>query len=170
MRFVSATLLCLALVGCQLPQERAGTVASAEFGVFFGGQIQERDQIPFSVDRTRQRQGFRLEFAKPLAAAVTVKWELDMPGTTRAVRDVTGRRGAGRLVKLGQADARAGARTFDQELPFVPGDPLGTWNLRVTVGGELVIDRPFLVYEPVQRRRAQRERAEEEQKAAVKGL
>jgi hypothetical protein len=88
-----------------------------------------------------------------------------MPGNTRRARDAKGRRGAGRVVKTGQSEARAGQQRLEIELPFAPGDPLGTWNLRVTVAGEVVIDRPFLVYDPDARRRAEREHAKAEREA-----
>ena len=35
-----------------------------------------------------------------------------------------------------------------------PGDPLGTWNIRVRLNAESVIDRPFLLYDADARQRA----------------
>lgn len=152
-------LLALVLVfGCEPPRE-APLVTRAQFGVFFGGQVQEREEIPLDFDRSKQLQGFVLEFREPLPAPVVVKWEIDMPGTGRGVRDAEGRRGKGRLTKLGQAEARVGTRRFDMPMPFVPGDSIGTWNIRVTVDGRSVIDRPFLVYDAAARRRAERKAA-----------
>ena len=54
----------------------------------------------------------------------------------------------------GKATIRAGLSRFDQVTPFEPGNPLGLWNARVVVGGELVIDRPFEVYDRAERVRA----------------
>ena len=142
-------LMGLFVAGCAEAPRRQGPVASAEFGIFFGGQVQERDELPFNLDRARQSQGFRLQFHAPLAEPLPVAWELDMPGA--------GRRREGRVTKTGQAAARAGLSRLDQELPFEPGDPLGTWNVRVLVDGAPVIDRPFVVYDPAARRRARRE-------------
>jgi len=125
-----------------------GPTARAEFGIFYGGQVQERDQIPLEPDRTRQRQGIRLDFDGPLPREVTVSWEIDMPGDTRGVRDARGRAGRGRLVKLDEARVPAGRTRFDQTIELLPDDPMGTWNIRVRVDGEIVIDRPFEVVRP----------------------
>jgi hypothetical protein len=38
-------------------------------------------------------------------------------------------------------------------LPFSPDDPLGLWNIRVLVGDQVVIDRPFVVYDAIERAR-----------------
>ena len=48
---------------------------------------------------------------------------------------------------------------FDQLLPLDPGDPLGTWNIRVTFDERVVIDRPFLVYDAQARRRLEHQDA-----------
>jgi hypothetical protein len=62
-----------------------------------------------------------------------------------------------RLVQLGQASVPSGQTRFEQALPFEPGDPLGVWNVRVVAGGQLVMDRRFLVYDAEERARAQRD-------------
>ena len=155
---VVLSLIGLLASGCARP-EPAGLVASARFGVFFGGQIQQRKEIPLILDRAKQTQGFRIEFSQPLSTPVEVHWEIDMPGAGRRVRDIHGRIGKGRVTKLGQDTARAGLSRFDEELPFAPGASIGTWNIRVTVEDAVVIDRPFLVYDAAARRRAEREQA-----------
>lgn len=157
----TATLLLLVTLGCAEPDaEPPPLVRQAEFGVFFGGQVQERRELPLEVDRTRQIQGFRLQFSRPLSEPLEVEWEIDMPGNARRVRDLKGRRGLGRRTVLGHATVPKGATRFDRELPFVPEDSPGTWNLRVIVGDGVVIDRPVLVFDPAQRRRVrQQERA-----------
>jgi hypothetical protein len=114
----------------------ASLVSEAEFGIFFGGQVQERDEIPFELDRARQIQGIRLAFAKPLERDSIVRWELDMPGPERD---------AARVVRLGEAGVRAGQTRFEQVVPFSPGDRLGIWNVRVIVDNELVLDRSVVV-------------------------
>lgn len=140
--------LALALSACH-PAPSAdpfpGPVRSAEFGVFYGGQVQERDRIPRVFDRAKQSHGFRLEFDGPLAQDVRVAWQLDMPGTTKGVRDLKGQRGRGRLVKLDEASIPKGRDRFDQVFGFEPGAPLGMWNIRVTVEDGVVIDRAFEV-------------------------
>jgi hypothetical protein len=131
-------------LGCSRAKAPEGPVERAELGVFFGGQVQKRQEIPFTLDRTRQTQGFRITFREPLREPLEVRWEIDRPTT----------RGRGRAVELGDAQARVGQRILDQELVFEPGDALGTWNVRVFVAGRAVIDRPVLIYDAAARRRA----------------
>jgi hypothetical protein len=149
-------VLALALVrlGCKDRARSAGLVAEAKFGIFYGGQVQRREQIPFELDRAKQQHGIRIDFAERLERSVKVAWELDMPGSSRRIRDSRGRVGKGRLVKLEEATIPAGRQRFDRLLHFQPGDPLGTWNIRVLVEQEVVIDRPFLVYDAQARARA----------------
>jgi hypothetical protein len=149
---VTRRALCLVLAtaglwACSEKPAKPGRVSRAEFGIFFGGQVQERESIPFTVDRGKQLQGFRIEFREPLDRPAKLRWEIDRPRSKRR----------GRLVELGRADARVGLDRFDQELPFSPGDVLGTWNIRVLVDDQIVIDRPFEVYDRDARRRARAE-------------
>ena len=153
-----ALLLALTLdTGCKQPASESSLVSQARFGVFYGGQIQEREEIPFELDRTKQMHGFYLQFARPLPHELKVKYEINKPGSSSRVRDHKGRVGKGRLVQLGEAVVPAGRERFDQSLPFEPGDPLGTWNIRVTVQERIVIDRPFLVYDAAKRRAQQQD-------------
>jgi hypothetical protein len=148
-------LLFLALPACE-ERATAGLVKRAQFGIFFGGQVQEREQIPFEPSRASQVQGFRLEFTAPLEADLAVEWEINRPrGSQKSARSAPQQ--SDRLVQLGQARARAGQTRFDQVLPFKPGDPLGVWNIRVLAGGQLAIDRRFLVYDKEERARAERD-------------
>ncbi|MBK7586423.1 MAG: hypothetical protein IPI67_40320 [Myxococcales bacterium] len=128
---------------CSRPAPAPGLLERAELGVFFGGQVQQRKEIPFTLDRTKQTQGFRLTFRQPLRAPVAVHWEIDRPAP----------KGRGRAVELGDAEARAGLTELDQEIAFRPGDPLGTWNIRVVVDGKIAIDRPIAIYDARSRRR-----------------
>lgn len=148
-------LLLFALTACK---ERAGPgiVQRAQFGIFFGGQVQEREQIPFEASRAHQIQGFRLEFRAPLERDLAIEWEINRPRTSQKRPRETAASDE-RLVQLGQAQARAGQARFDQVLPFKPGDPLGVWNIRVLAGGQLVIDRRVLVYDGDERARAERD-------------
>ena len=168
MRRAFLLLPLLMLAACSEPPRSDRLVESAEFGIFWGGQVQERDEIPFSLDRSKQIQGVRIELAAPAKAPLEVSWELDMPGSTRRARDAQGRRGKGRVVKTGRTEMRQGQDRLDLELPFEPGDPLGTWNVRVSVAGETVVDRPFLVYDAGARKRAKREQREAERAAHQK--
>jgi hypothetical protein len=133
-----APLLLLLALGCHDPERPERLVTRAQFGIFFGGQVQERQQLPLEVEKTRQKQGLHLEFARPLPRDTRVSWELDMPR----------RDGKGRVTKLDEVTVPAGRELFDHELEFEPGDPLGTYNLRVIVDGLVVIDRPFQLVDP----------------------
>ncbi len=145
-RAVLALLLPAALSGCRPDAKQTGLVATAEFGVFFGGQIQERSSIPFQL--SKQKHGFRLVFNRPLPRDVPVNWELDIPGSAAGVRDKRGTVGRGRITKLGEGLAKAQTTQFDHTMSFEPGAPLGAWNIRVLVHpNELVIDRTFEVYD-----------------------
>lgn len=144
---LSSLLVAATLVGAFGCRPHAEPERRAQLGIFFGGQIQERDEIPFTLDRAKQTQGFRIDFGRPLSASAKIRWEVDRPRV----------RGPGRATELGQAEARVGQERFDQEIRFEPGQPLGTWNFRVLVEDDLVIDRPVLVYDARARRRAIRE-------------
>ena len=144
--------------GCEAPSAAAhGAGERFEFGVFYGGQIQERDQIPFELDGSRQRLGFRLTTSPPPEAPVEVRWELGRPGAGRRVADAQGRRARPRKAQVGRAHFRPGEPVLEQQVAFSPGDPTGLWNIRVVLGQRVVIDRPFLVYDPAER--ARREQA-----------
>jgi hypothetical protein len=133
-----ALWLALMLGACQEGGQPEPLVRKAEFGIFYGGQVQQRQQIPLEIDQTKQKQGIHLEFFRPLARDTRVSWELDMPR----------RDGKGRVTKLDEVTVPAGRDRLDQELPFQPGDPLGTYNLRVIVDGAVVVDRPFQLVDP----------------------
>lgn len=147
-------------LSCEARSRAAGPAVVAEFGIFYGGQIQERQEIPAEVDRTRQLQGFRLRLDPPPTQPLEVRWELGMPGVGPLVSDSQGRRARARKVQLGRVGWRPGETVLEQALPFLPGDPLGLWNIRVLVGSDVVMDRPFLVYDARSRERHRRALAE----------
>lgn len=153
-------LLCLVLAELvSACNKTAGddSPGSARFGVFFGGQIEERRDIPFELDPSKQTQGFRVDFGTPLVRDADVVWNIDMPAPAQA-KAVRAKGAphveAHRKSISGKATIRAGLSRFDQITPFEPGDPLGLWNARVTVGGKVLIDRPFEVYDRAERTRA----------------
>jgi hypothetical protein len=156
----ATALLGLGLVACEAPGEGAPPAMRAEFGILYGGQVQQRDEIPFELDTARQRQGFRLTQSPPATRALEVHWELGKPGKGRRQTDSRGRKARPRQVQLGRAHFRPGEALFEQVLPFFPDDPLGLWNIRVLVDNRVVIDRPFVVFDPVERTR-RREAAEQ---------
>jgi hypothetical protein len=114
-------------------------VKEAEFGVFFGGQVQELQEIPKELEPGRQQHGFRLTFRAPLAEDLPVAWELSLPATEK---------GGPRAALLGQATAKAGQSVLDLPLTFRPTDPLGSWHAKLTAAGQLLVDRDFRVVAP----------------------
>jgi hypothetical protein len=133
-------LSMLLLGGCNSRLELSESSVSAQFGLFFGGQIQQRLEIPFELDSTRQTQGFRLVFERPMPKPTIVQWSLDYP-TAR-----TGPRGpsnAPRAERTERATLPQGAEQFEQMLALRPTDPFGTYNIRVRLDDEIVLDRPF---------------------------
>lgn len=138
--------LMLALLGCEARPASGGLIQEARLGVFFGGQVQQREEVARVFDEA-QSQGFRLVFREPLRESKRVRWELVLPPKA----------GTGEVVvsKLGEVTVPAGQREVDQVFGFEPGDPLGLWNIRVLVDDDLVIDRAWLVYDAVARRQAE---------------
>ncbi len=108
------------------------------FGVFFGGEVQEREQIPLIVDRARQTIGARLEFVTAPKSERRVSWELDKPA---GKKDGAG----GRIVAYGEARTRIGEAVLDVPLAFQAGDRPGAWRVRVALDEKRVLDRAFTV-------------------------
>jgi hypothetical protein len=115
--------------------------ARASFGVFFGGQIQEREEVPLILDRARQSIGIRVEFADAPTERQEVSWELEKPGG--------GKDGGPAVVDYGAARTRPGEPVLDIPLAFRAGDRLGNWRVRVTLGRHKLLDRAFRVVAPV---------------------
>jgi hypothetical protein len=136
---VRAALALAWLLSCGCDTKPKGVVKEAEFGVFFGGQVQELKELPKQLDATRQRHGFRLTFVAPLAREIPVTWEISLPPTDKS---------APRPALIGQATAKAGQSVLDVPLAFRPSDPLGSWHAKVTADGQVVIDRDFSVVAP----------------------
>lgn len=126
----------LAAFGCQ---RGAHDAIEAEFGVFFGGQVQELKELPKELDPGRQQHGFRLTFRNAPARDVAISWELSLPATG------TGDKAGPRAALIGRATAKAGQRVLDIPLAFRPSDPLGSWHAKLTADGQVVVDRDFQV-------------------------
>jgi hypothetical protein len=153
-KYRSALLIpaAAAAFGCAQPEPKA-LVKSAKLGVFFGGQVEERREIPFELDPGKQTQGFRVEFSEPLATETDVEWRIDAPTTAADRRRKPTSPAPAAATQAGKDVARAGETMLDHVLTFHPGDPLGLWNVRVVVRGKVVIDRPFEVYDATARKR-----------------
>jgi hypothetical protein len=132
-------LLLLALLGVGCSRAPESMVEEAEFGVFFGGQVQELKEIAKELDPARQQHGIRLKFRAPLPREVKVVWELSLPATDKS---------GARAALVGETVARAGESRLDVPLAFRPADPLGVWHAKVSADGKAVIDRDFTVVPP----------------------
>ena len=141
-RFAAA--LALSLLACHDKPEHDPLVERAAFGVFFGGQIQDRTELTFELDEAKQRTGIRVDFRAPLTRRVIVGWEIARPINEKASRT----RDAGpelQVVEVGEVQARVGEQRLDVPISLRQGQVLGTWHVRVKVDGRAVIDRDVLV-------------------------
>ncbi len=134
---LAGTMVVLTALGACHRTESLPDVA-VRFGVFFGGQVQEREKIPLVVDRARQSIGIRLEFASPPTTEQTVRWELEKPAPGKSPDGA-------RVVAYGEAKTRPGAAVLDLPLAFQAADRPGAWRVRVSLEGKRVLDRPFTV-------------------------
>jgi hypothetical protein len=144
-RSLALLVLGLAAFGCNKPNDPPAV--DAKFGVFFGGQVQEREELPLVLDRTRQSHGIRLDFREPPEQPLRVTWELEKPGAAK-LED------AGRLVEYGETRTRAGEERLEIPLAFRATDRPGAWRVRVSVAERVVIDRAFRVVPPAAAPRA----------------
>ncbi len=131
--------LCAALMLVACRRDTKSPVREAEFGVFFGGQVQELKTIGKQLDPARQRHGFRITFAAPLERSVKVSWEISLPVTDKSLP---------RAALVGETLAKVGETQLDVPFTFRPSDPLGEWHARVFVDGRAVIERDFSVVAP----------------------
>lgn len=153
-RGVSALLLAVSLCGCPAKKGPDPLVERAAFGVFFGGQIQDRKELPFELDLAKQRSGIRIDFRAPLAHAVPVSWEIARPISAKAAKSDAG---VEQVVEVGDASARAGETRLDVPISLRQGQVLGAWHVRVKVDGRVVIDRDVLVSDPRELRARERD-------------
>lgn len=136
-RGLAAALLVALAAGCHHAPEQPAV--RARFGIFFGGQVEERAEVPLIVDRAKQNIGIRLEFEDPPSSEEPVHWELEKPSTAR------GHGPSDTLVEYGDVHTRPGESVLDVPLAFRPGDRTGAWHVRATVAGKSVLDRAFKV-------------------------
>ncbi len=138
----AASLLALGLLlaACRSRPEPPRPEPRVEFGVLFGGDIQDRPVIPLELDATRQELGLRVSFPAPLERDARVSWEIEKPA---------GRRGldGGMLyaAELGEQRIPAGERRAESSFAFRRGDPLGRWRVVVRVDDRVVFERRFEV-------------------------
>jgi hypothetical protein len=124
-------LACFGTLGCE-PPPRAGPAHGA-FGVFFGGQVQERTELEASPLHPPVL-GFRLQFAEPLTEPHHIEYEVVRPGPNGK-----------RVTEVRKIEVPLGQPHFDQRLEIGPNVAFGTWNVRVVCDGLVVVDRALLV-------------------------
>ena len=154
---LAATLglaLSLALAGCPAKSDPDPLVERAAFGVFFGGQIQDRKELPFELDPAKQLCGIRIDFRAPLARAVPVGWEIARPISSKAAKSDAG---SEQVVEVGNASARVGESRLDVPISLRQGQVLGIWHVRVKVDARVVIDRDVLVFDARELRSRERD-------------
>ena len=153
-RLAFAIALGLALVGCPAKSDPDPLVQRAAFGVFFGGQIQDRKELPFELDPAKQLCGIRIDFRAPLSRAALVGWEIARPISSRAAKSDAG---SEQVVEVGNASARLGESRLDVPISLRQGQVLGTWHVRVKVDARVVIDRDVLVFDARELRSRERD-------------
>ncbi len=121
----------------------------AEFGVLFGGDIQDRERLVLETDPSKQELGVRVTFREPVTRTTRVSWEVERPSEVRGLDG-----GTTHAAELGHVTLSAGERRADGKFVFRAGDPPGSWRVRVMVDGESVLDRSFEVELPAGRSRS----------------
>ncbi len=136
LRLALIALTAGAVFGCEQHRDSKPALL-VKTGIFYGGQIQNRAEWPLVLDATRQTQGFRLEFAQPLASPAQVHWAM-----ARVVE-----RGKGSAYSSDSSGAPstvlvpAGSQRFDQVIPFNTRDRPGEWRLTISIDGKAVWDQ-----------------------------
>lgn len=139
--------LALASLGCG----REDAVPRAEFGVLYGGDIQDRRRLALELDRAKQELGLRVTFPEPVTRPARVSWEIERPSTVRGL-DGTPTRAA----ELGSLTLNPGERRADASFAFRAGDAPGAWRVRISVDGAVVLDRTIEVVRADESSRAPR--------------
>jgi hypothetical protein len=145
-----ATLLFLAACAGACRTAEEGT-PRAEFGVLYGGDIQDRKQFVLELDRSKQELGLRVTFEEPVRRPLRVSWEIERPSSVRGLDG-----GFARAAEIGAVTLNAGERRADAPFAFRAGDPPGTWRIVILVESVRVLDRSFEVVRPNERPRAPR--------------
>lgn len=131
-RILPFCLLAAIGLGCSPPPDEQVT---GELGLFYGGQIQQREVVQLGKGAL-PTFGFRIVFPSASSKAHRIEWEVVRPGPA-----------ARRVTELGSVDLPPGRLRLDHKIPLNQGGAFGTWNVRVTVDDQLVIDRATLFRE-----------------------
>jgi hypothetical protein len=138
-------LAALALLACAACRARSDDpeLDRVEFGVLFGGDIQDRAEIPLQHDAAQQELALRVTFRKEQTRERVVSFELERPTAQRAPDG-----GISYAAQLGEIRALPGERRAEAKLGFRRGDLPGPWRLLVRLDGRQVLERRFTVVEP----------------------
>ena len=155
MRGASVAVLAAltALAACKTERDPDPLVERAAFGVFFGGQIQDRKELPFELDPGKQQQGFRVDFHQALASSVPVHWEIARPLSGKSAKVD----GGASVTEVGDLSAREGETRLDVPISLRQGQVLGSWHVRLSVATRVVLDRDVLVFDARERRERERD-------------
>lgn len=134
-----AAVCAVLALGCA--RNGAEAEARVEFGVFFGGQVQELREIRRVTAPSEQTQGFRITLQRALAEPLPVHWELLLPEASA---------GAARAARIGDAVLPAGRTRLDVPIELRAIDPLGAWRAQLELGGRRVFERDFRFVDPKQ--------------------
>jgi len=143
--FPSRLTLAISVMGMALgcnTNGSAGPRTTAKAGIFYGGQIQNRAEWPLVLDATRQSQGFRIEFGRPLTKATQVNWEIVRPAFRKKIHS---NKHEETVESSFSASVPVGSERFDQIVAFTDSDRTGEWKLRVSVDGVRVLERTIHV-------------------------
>lgn len=135
--------LTLSLAGTACPSREDPDLEKVEFGVLYGGDIQDRAVIPLDLDPSRQELSLRVTFRAPLTRERAVSWELERPTAQRSSDG-----GMLFAAELGELKPGPGARRAEAKIAFRRGDLPGTWRLSVRLDGRVVLQRSFTVTAP----------------------
>ncbi|MFZ5894272.1 MAG: hypothetical protein ACOY0T_24640 [Myxococcota bacterium] len=133
-----ALALCATLLLACRNEAKNADVERVEFGVPFGGDIQDRSQIPIDIEP--RELALRVTFRAPLSRERKLSWELERPSNVRASD-------GGQLfaAELGESRIPSGERSAEAKLALRRNDPPGPWRIRVALDGQSVLDRRFEV-------------------------
>lgn len=145
MRFGWLALGACMFLGCR-GEKADSDVERVEFGVPFGGDIQDRKQIP--LDLESHELALRVTFRAPLTHERALAWELERPSTLRGADG-----GSLFAAELGEARVSPGERSAEAKLAIRRGDLPGPWRIRVRLDGRTLLDRKFEVTEPPREKR-----------------
>lgn len=141
-RFFAVALFALWAEGCRARSDDA-ELERVEFGVLFGGDIQDRAEIPLVFDAAQQELALRVRFREAQRRERVVTFELERPTAQRSLDG-----GTSYAAQLGEIRTLPGERRAEAKLGFRRGDLPGTWRLLVRLDGRLVLERKFTVVEP----------------------